>query len=301
MSTRFGGGGSLWKTSWRKRTPFTEMCCFGGLGVTSQFYEELGGALDINPVTGSWIAGVVALVTVPPATPPQIIARNSDAADEGWELRYQGNANGDVVISFAVLPGAGEAEATVVNGAPIVDPLVGITTNFYRIAVFYYPAPFGGVFGSFELFVEGTSSGVVAMPSAYVNAAPRLAIGVGSGAPDTDFDLPNCMHGIAGGEGNFSNLVASPAQQWFDSVAEQHQLVAVPGVSQPGSIAVPGYSALNGWRANYQPQLAAGEGPSSLSPFIGNDPLTYGVVGPGFMIVGCTSPALFYREALASF
>ena len=63
-NARFTGPGSLWKTSWKGKVAFSELCCFAGFDRAVNWYEDPGGALDITPADGQWI-NLIASIDAP--------------------------------------------------------------------------------------------------------------------------------------------------------------------------------------------------------------------------------------------
>lgn len=305
----------MWKTSWRGKAPFTEMCCIGGFTdpFPNQFYEDAGGALDIVPASGFFLNAIVG-VSAPPDG-EEVIARNGGVAAEGWELVMfdPGLAFPAVNFRFRVFDGVGPVEVTVF-GTPgfSLDPSFVNPSGFFNFpdrvffrisCAFFVPgSPVGGAFGAIAISVEGRDSTAPTLAAAYVNTTPLLLVG-----SDTlrAFEDPNCIHGVAGGTAPWSSGAVFPvtAHQWAGSVAPlsnsligtisdggSYQLEPMPDPSSLGVVNT------NGWRANY-PELPTGDAPSPFLPFIGATPLLYANGPPsGALTVSCEQPSVFWSE-----
>jgi len=294
---RFKSAGSLWKSSWKGRVPFTEMCCIEGFDsdpqVAAALYLDFGGALPIVPANGFWLGAVVGVAVSPPGA-AQTIAKNGSIANEGWTLTMSDagdSATGveRVNFTFTVFGGAG-AVATVTLNFPIaltlLEAQLGISKTYFRIFAWFLPPPDGGAFGSINLNVEGfLSSGSVALSAAYVNSAPSLRVGADSGGGPA-ITTPNCLHGLVGGDGVANGDDADmtlTAAAWRAQVALEHQIVAAPTTVLPGLVAD------NGWRAN-SPALPVAAAPNPLEPFVGAVDLVQ--IGKG-LTVDCSQPSVF--------
>lgn len=294
---------------------FTEMCCVEGFSdaFPNQFYQDAGGALDIVPATGFFLNAIVG-VSAPPDN-EEVIARNGSVASEGWELVMfdPGVGTPSVNFRFRVYDAGGPIEV-IPTGSFSLDPTAVLNpglTNFpdrifFRISCAFYPAGgSGGAFGTIQIRVEGFSFTAAALTAAYVNTTPLLLVG-----SDTlrAFEVPNCIHGIAGGTctwpvGDISFLPTVDA--WAASVGPYDISSPTAGfVSDTGSYQLEpmpdplsvGVTNTNGWRANY-PELPQGDAPSPFLPFIGATPLLYANGPPsGALTVTCSQPSVFWSE-----
>lgn len=269
---RFKGPGSSWKSSWRGRSPFTEMCCIDGFSPnvqgTGQFYTA-NNVMNITAAQGSWFGFIIGLTAVPAVT--QLVARNGALANQGWQLRV-GVTGPDPRFDFIINPGAAGGTASVIVGFPAfrLDPTMGVDVIFYRVLCCYYP----GGNGTIRIFAEGASSADIALAAAYANASPVFQVGVGSGV--SQLEAPNCVNGIVGGRGNLNASDPDAIfDAWSDQIAAAYEISAVPAAS-PAGVPVPNYLPENGWKANY-PELPVGDAPNPFLPFIGSANLVYAV------------------------
>lgn len=290
---RFRGPGSQWKTSWKGRQMFSELCCVQGFGsdLAGQSYENTNGPLSIIPANGFFLGVVLGVSTVPGS--PQLIASNGNVANEGWRLTMFSQLTADgqpgVGFNFTFFDGAGAAlalitsdgtalytaeQAQLLGPARIISLLVGLE-------------PPSGSFPNGEAaMVAGESDASGVLGSVYVNSAPYLR--VGRDGADV-YEAPNCIAGIVGGEALFTEgqvvaQVGELKEQWDDAI------VAAGGVVEVPDTFVPGTSNQNGWRIT---EGGAGiVAPNPLPDFVDAEPLVYANVQPiaDDLAAGCISP-----------
>lgn len=291
---RFTGPGRQWKSGWRGRTIYSEICCASGFAtdVAGQFYEN-DTALPLVPADGFFLGAVVGVSEEPAGNEP--IAVNGNVANEGYELvmfsqAATGGAPG-VGFTFRVFGGAGlVGTATTSAGVPLYTAaeaqLLGPTRLVVVMATF---APPSGSFPNGQVAIQTRSgSGVDTLSGAYVNSDPRLVVGV-NGADA--FSAPNCIAGLVGGELLFTEgqLVAETTtlrDDWTRAIQSASRVVAVPDEQ-----AWAGFANLGGWRfEGVAPFTAA---PDPLPSFVGlSDDLIYGNTDPlaRSLDIGCVSP-----------
>jgi len=321
---RFKSAGTQWKSSWKGRVPFTEMCCIDGFnqsGITGNWYQDLGGVLPLVPASGFFISAVVGIgsLPLPGGSGTAVIASNGNVAGEGWELvAFDGALTpaGDPTVGFAfrVYDGVGITAVVLQGGAGVyaiennsgggIEPQLGVDQLLFRIFA-WFEAPGAFTDGAINIAVEGTSQGpMVALAAPYVNTDPRFFMGVGQGL--NPFLAPNCIQGLVGGDGIPSGTTVAD----MDSVIAGDVPTDFPGwihevglgftqlgdnqfddaaenqiVAPTGGTFVPTLSPTNGWRAN-NPALSVGLAPDPLAPFLGAVSLT-----PAF-------PLVFPRDTL---
>jgi hypothetical protein len=264
---RFKGGGSLWKTSWRRRVPYTEMAFFEGFstglgGASYSDAQQLQGSID-----GFMVGAVVRILTPPTLGTVRTIARSSDGApNRGWDLVLTNpgpDADGFPQVGFSFRAGNGVATIVAFRGPFTLRALTedGIDALVFRVAAGIFPE--GGPFatGSIATFVENYAPGLaqVGMGAAPFTNPGQILLTMGVGAAGTDFSTPNGIHGIAGGltnELSFAQLTPL-VESWMDAIAAQYQLAELGGIIS------------DGWRANY-PLLSVSDAPEPLEPYVGS-------------------------------
>jgi hypothetical protein len=286
----------LWKSSWKGKAPFNELCCFTGFTRSDPgaYYQEPGGALDIVPAAGYWLAFLVKIGAPLPDGVDIFIARNG-TAPEGWELianRALIGGEEGVSFTFRVYDGA----AIAATRTSITMTLEDLTSGLYdaigfRINAFFLPPTGGFPDGRITIATEGTVQSMVPLTSTYSNTSPVLNLGIGTAGLEQDLGTTGAICGIAGGEGDYEALQFAAHAEWLDLVAEVPQLVAVPETVD--GFSAPGYTADNGWRGNL-PYLTPGDAPDPLAPFIGATDL----IETGNLSVACGS-APFWADAVA--
>jgi hypothetical protein len=286
---RFKGAGSLWKTSWKGRSAFSEFCCFQGFarGEGGRYYTEPGGALDIVPAVGTWLNFIVDFGAPLALGTSEFIARNG-TDPEGWELiANQGMAvDGEgVSFTFRVYDGAGVTASVTTTTIFSLALLDGILDSIgFRISAFFLPPSGPAPNGQIAIAVEGLlTTPFASLLAPYVNTTPALLLGIGTGALTEDFGPPQSICGLAGGEGDFTALESAAHTAWIAQVAAESQMVVMPGVVSGN--AVPGYTVEDGWRGN-NPYLSSGDAPDPLAPFVGADSLVE-AGGTGTLTVEC--------------
>lgn len=314
---RFKSAGTLWKSSWRGRVPFTEMCWFQGFSqeISGNWYQDLGGVLPLVPANGFFVGAVVGIAT-PPSGPSSeaVIASNGNVANEGWELvAFAGPPFPDgtptVGFAFRVFDGAGIAAQSATPALAIfTDPQLGVDQIVYRVWAWFEPPSVGFTDGAIEILAETSLGGLAPLSAPYVNSDPRFFMGVGSGL--RPFSLPNCIHGVVGGDGvpvgSQSNMRILGGR-WQEQIGPyfnasgpepEYQIVA-----PDGGILVPSLNPTDGWRAN-NPPVISNQGPEAapnpMPPFIGSVDLDFAFpVGElrGPVSAAC-SRAVFYSETL---
>jgi hypothetical protein len=297
---RYDGPGSLWKSSWKGRKPYSEFCCFQGFarGEGGRYYEEPGGALDIVPAAGYWLNFLVGIGGALPVGVDKFIARNGTAPG-GWELIANqaliGTDEG-VTFTFRVYDGAGITASTttaVFTLAPLVGNQLPGPMGF-RISAFFLPPSGPAPFGEIILAIEGSLfTPAVGLLAAYANGAPSLLLGIGTGALAEDWTPPQSICGLVGGEGDYGALESVAHRAWIQQVADESQVVVMP--SMVGGAPVPGYTADHGWRGN-NPYINPGDAPDPLLPFVGADSLVE-AGGTGTLVVDCGT-ATFWADAV---
>jgi hypothetical protein len=303
---RFKGPGSLWKTSWRGKVPYTEMCCFLNFDddPAGQWYEDPGGALPLVPGAGFWIGAVIGVAAAPSGgTPVEFIARNGAVSGEGWDLIMNdggpdpSSGNPRVSFTFAVYDGAVVTAAATTGAAEFVlDPQAGIDRVFYRILAWFLPPPDGGAFGSINIAQEGFVAGApIPLAAAYVNTTPFLTVGKGD-ILGTALTAPNCLHGLVGGDGvklGDDADMAAAALAWARQVHVEYQIVPL---APP---ALPAITTIAGWRGN-TPYLLEGDAPDPLAPFVGAVPLVFANAVPpaSLLSVSCGQPSVFAAQTI---
>lgn len=296
-NVRFRGPGSLWKSSWKGRRPFSQMCCVSGFGptITDQYYVNDNGPLPIVPANGFFLGALVGVSQIPTGT--EVIARNGNVANEGWRLSMFSQLTIDggpgVGFNFTFFDGAGVALALVsANGAPLwtEDEQQFFGPERILFAFVGYEPP-SGSFPNGEaamLTLFSSASGALAAP--YVNSDPRLS--VGRDGLDV-LEAPNCLVGLVGGEALFNEgaIVAetiSLAIQWLLAMEAAGEFLEVPN-----NIGLTGFANLNGWRivGNAGPGSSA---PNPLPDFVDSEPLVYANAQPpaGDLTIDCISPVI---------
>lgn len=264
---RFKGGGSLWKTSWRGRTPYTEMAFFEGFSSAfgGNYYED--AAVIPGLAAGFFVGGVVRLLEPPALGTVDTIARSTTGgANEGWDLVVTNpgpDADGNEQVGFSFRAGNG---TTVINANRTPFTLKPITDGeadglIFRVAGMIFPPSGGFANGSIATFVEEVATGLTQVSlgaTPYSNAGGQPVLTMGVGTAGSDFGTPNGIHGIVGGVTSGVTFAAAPAlvNAWMDSIAEEYQLVGIDGITS------------DGWRAN-NPMLSNGDAPEPLEPFVG--------------------------------
>lgn len=297
--SRFRGGGSLWKTSWRGRIPYTEMCCIEGFG--DQFYLSNSDLMPLDFVGGSWFAVVVGITSPPAVGTWEGIARGSAAGSGAWDLSYTSNAGGGLLFRLRLNVGLPSemtfASTVVVVGDPQEYAALGYEV-FYRIFVQAVPVSGGAPNGSIAMWAEGQNVAPVGanpLSDPYSAASPATVLGLA--AADTQaLQAPNCIHGAVAGA---SSTQLDPlnaggaATPFFADIEEQFQITSPPPFALDGSPAA-GFAVLNGWRAN-NPALPVGNAPASWLPYEGADALAYGNPEGGVLTVMC-GQAVFAQD-----
>jgi hypothetical protein len=303
-NVRFRGPGRSWKSSWRGRTIFSELCCVHGFE-NIVFYQNASGPLDIVPASGFFLGALVG-VAEPPAG-VAVIARNGDPLN-GWQLDMIDNSGAwgaGVSFRYTVYDGANIA-------AQVVTPLVSLANVggigppklFVDVMVaFYQPALFPPD-GMIAIAIGGALMGSEALAAPYANANPQLLVGrdVDELGADT-FDSPNCISGLVGGTAPWTDqTLAAVSGQWRDALTAGGDTTAAPGqMVEVPTTSVPGMVNTNGWRipGGSVPGAAA---PSPLAGFIGAEALEYGYVpveiigDPPTLTLESVSPVLFWPD-----
>jgi len=296
---RFKGGGTLWKTSWGRRVPFSQVCCVEGFqpGPGGQYYENTtADPLDIVPASG-FVFGALVVVEAPPSGVAPI-ALNGDGSTEGWLLTMFDDTVGAgepaVGFDFTVFDGAAPA-ATATASALLLRSIAeaGGAIAFALMAGFEPPSG-GFPDGRIGLSYGGPTAVTTPLSAPYANASPGFILGL-NGADA--FTLPNCIAGVVGGTAPFAQgALDGQLQQtwaaWFADVDEAGQVVEIP---DPASIPV---TNTNGWRIgpNSAPFLSS---PNPLPGFVGADGLVYGDPQGTNLTVECHSPLVIYPQNLA--
>ena len=287
-NARFKGPGSQWKSSWKGKKPFNDMCCFQGFSIEPDgaYYEEPGGALDLAP-GGYWLGALIHVDHALPDGVEQYIAMNSGApGTEGWELVYNKKTSTAYEFKFRVYDGAGIA-------ASVTTPSVFISPNVdedipIRIAAFFLAPTGGAPNGAIAINAENQPA-FASLASPYSNPSPYLRLGVSTLDEEQSMSPPQCIYGLEGGEGDYDASDVLPVTaDWYQRVKNALQLVPMP--PDVAGVPVGGYTVDNGWRGN-NPYLSPGVAPSPLPPFAGDTSLVYGG-GTGNLTVEC-GPVLF--------
>jgi hypothetical protein len=287
------------------------MCWFQGFNdgiVTAQWYEDTGGVLPLDPANGFFIAAVVGIAVVPSNF--EVIARNGDVANEGWELRAVNSGvnpvTGNPLLSFdfRVYDGA-VVTATVTAGpfeiAPEIEPQLGVSQILFRVFAWFDTPDGGAPNGTINIRAEDQTGLVgvgAALTNPYVNTTPFFRVGAAT-IVSTALTLPNCIHGIVGGDGIPAGAtdatLAGPYLAWLASVKAESQIVApLP------DLGIPTLLSSNGWRAN-NPFLGPGDAPDPVIPFLGPVDLDFVFAAGGFrppLTVACAQPSVFWIDTL---
>jgi hypothetical protein len=302
---RFKGGGSLWKSSWKRQVPYTEMCWFLGFNdsLFGQWYEDPGGVLPLVPGDGFWLGAVVGVVAPPNLGTVEFIARNGAVSAEGWDLIMTNPGPTPAGIptvgfTFRVWDGAVVAASAPSGAFEIsLDPQLGVTQRLLRVFAWFLPPPDGGAFGSINISVESVPAigGPFPLASAYLNSTPLLTLGKGDVLGST-LSAPNCLHGLVGGDGVKLGDDADmrvTAAAWAAQVHAEYQIV-VPSTEPVASLA-----PIAGWRAN-DPALGVGTAPNPLAPFVGSTDLVFGNPAPLAtpLSVACSQPSVFVANGV---
>jgi hypothetical protein len=290
--------------SWKGKAPLTESCCIEAFDAGAQVYEEPGGALDIVPASGWFIATAVKVTSLP--TGPQTILRNGNVIGEGWELVMDAGLNQDQ-IDFRLTVNAVTSEVNVDFPTAVLENLQLIHGSdfglWYRVFAWFYPpgSLLGGVNGAFRIRAENFSAtSDTSMVAPYVNSSPDLFAGL-------TLEDPNCIMGLVGGNGvlgDGTDDMPSVAIAWSaevgpyevlsdvisDYTTAAYQIVAVPDITGLGNIV-----NTNGWRPAPPPGVA----PNPLEPFIGVPPLVYAIDPGPDLRVDCEQPTVFLNELLS--
>jgi len=294
---RFHGPGSLWKSSWRGRAPFSQICCVQGFGadIFGQYY--IGAPVEIVPASGFFLGVLVGVSEIPAGTEP--IVRNQDAGNPisaGWRLAMFPQLAADgitpgVGFNFTIYDGGGVPLVSLATAAG--EPLYTATEQqFYGpsklIEVFVGFEPPSGSFpdGQAVLLASSSSdSGVLSGP--YVAGASVLTVGREDLAA---FSAPNCIAGIVAGQAQFGEAAViaqslALAQGWAAAILDAGQVVAVPDTG------ITGFTNTNGWRVVTNAS-AGSPAPNPLDDFIDANPLSYANGDPlaNDLTIGCMSP-----------
>jgi hypothetical protein len=294
-NTRFRGPGSLWKTGWKGRQPFSQGCCVEGFAsdLGGQFYENSNGPLDIVPADG-WFTGVLVFVAEPP-TGTALVARNGNVADEGWRITMfdmSGTAGEPAVgFNFSVFDGGGVAAAAITTNPILLRNLdeAGGSVGIALFAIFQPPSltfPDGGIWHNY-------SSTTVGLSAPYVNTDPELFVG----RENLDvFAPPNCISGLVGGEADWpdANLgrAIATANQWRADIQEANQVVEVTNQHELSLV------NQNGWRISGDSTSPFFPAPNPWPDFVGSEDLVYGTAQPPGrnLTTGCTAPLVLYPD-----
>lgn len=311
---------------------FTEMCWFQRFSqdLSGNWYVDTGGVLPLVPANGFFIGAVVAVSQAPTGIPAEaVIASNGNVVNEGWELvMFAGTPTPEgqetVGFAFRVFDGAGIAAQVVTEPLVLdIDPDVGVDQLLIRVMAWFEAPDAGAVNGAINIDAEGArgSVGREELTSPYVNSDPLFKMGVGSGI--RPFELPNCIHGLVGGDGVPGGATVSGSMYlvlegvsvdnfpgWFAQIGpwtnalsanappegHQYQIVAPDG----GTL-VPTLNPTNGWRANNPPVISgeSGAAPNPLLPFLGAVDLDF-AFPVGFprepVNAACSQPSIFLSE-----
>lgn len=303
--SRFRGGGSLWKTSWRGKVPLTEMCCISGFE-GGQFYispnDEPGNdLLPLDFVNGSWFAFVVGITDPPTPGSYQGIARGSSTGSGAWDLSFTSNgpslADG---LLFRLRLNVGLPTEMSFGGTQTIildDPSQAQLGReiFFRIFVQAIP-PFSGVpNGAIRMVVERQFlEAATPLVNPYLSPSVGTFVGIASGRTDP-IAAPNCIHGLV--SGTSQSLIdplstSGAAVPFFDSIEAEYQITEPPPFDEAGQPAV-GFSVNYGWRANNPPLPDA---PAQWEPYVGAQVLVYGSPESPPLDVQC-GQAVFAQEA----
>lgn len=297
--TRFAKAGSLWKTSWKGRVPFSESFCISGFsGALGGNYYVDAAVLPGSTATGFFVGAVVGLEVVPAGS--NVIARSGNLIDEGWTLDIiPGGQPGEVAFRFTVGNGVGIA-AQVQRSVFITnvgDP-GGPETIFVSVLAGLSTAandpPDGAAFIAVSGLTGGASFSGQVLNAPYLNSAPSLRVGIG-GIPGTQFAAPNCIQGIVGGTapwtfgGGGTQII--PIFNAWNALNASTDVAPTQIQSVPDDPTTPiGIVNTNGWRS----PLVPGDAPNPLTPFVGAVNLVY-ALDPAFpLAVMRHSPAVFY-------
>lgn len=303
--TRFARAGSLWKTSWKGKVPFSESCCISGFsGALGGNYYVDAAVLPGSTGTGFFVGAVVGLEVVPAGS--NVIARSGNLIDEGWTLEIlPGGQPNEVSFRFTVGNGFGVAAQVdesvfITNVGQPAGPEIVFVSVLAGLTTAVGDPPDGA---AFIVVSNTTGAGSGAFFSAqvlnapYLNSTPSLRVGIG-GIPGTQFAAPNCIQGIVGGtapwvSGGGGTSITPVFRAWnalnADTSVAPTQIQPVPEAAVPIGIV-----NTNGWRSPTTP----GAAPDPLPPFIGAVDLTY-ALDPNFpLAVGCHSPTVFYPANL---
>lgn len=293
-NVRFRGPGSLWKSSWKGRPLYSEVCCITGFAADTegQFYENDDGPLNITPALG-WFLGALPIVEEVPAA-PVVIARNGGVATEGWVLSMFDDSisagEPAVGFTFTVFDGAGVA-ATVSVGGVLLRNLDQIGGAIAVPLIAAIEPPSGGFPNGRAILAVTGGTSVAALGTPYLNTDPTLLVGTDGTSP---FVEPNCISGLVGGTAPWTAAdgqteVAATLVAWGPLLQAANQVVEVPNTAQAGLVNT------NGWRidANTSPFTIA---PNPLPDFVDAEPLDYGNTLPDArdLSVGCLSPFVLY-------
>ena len=210
------------------------MPCFSGFSTqaTGQYYLDAGVALDISPVAGWFLGAVVSIAQIPAVSEP--IARNGNNANEGWELDIVNTGSSQSVdIRLTVYDGAGVAAQV---STPVSLENVGTVFDQVLVTVLgvFVPPTGGNPNGS--IAINGSAETALASP--YLNAAPRLTVGVGSGIDA--LKNPNCLLGMVGGTAPWTSSSSLSWNQtrddWQDLIRDQQTIVPVPSTFEPSLV-----------------------------------------------------------------
>lgn len=311
-NTRFKGGGSLWKSSWKGSVLNTEMCCLDGFESVAfgdppveRWYEGAVGLLPIVPANG-FLFGAVVQVSEPPVPNAVPIAQNTDGSTAGWrmEMLDASPSADDPRVSFRfTMYGAAGVVGQVVSDEVLLSAVVpgfGLPPAItIRVLVAVSP-PSGGVPNGLLTIIPRSTFGIgpssVALSAPYAGGNSPFYLGARGPGVSSAFQSPNCIHGVVAAEAPLplDGLASINAiyDAWTALIDVSYQIEPLP----TADVLVP-VTNLVGWRAD----PPAGLAPSTLVPFVGTDELTLvnSQAGTLDMNVECRAPTEFELGYLA--